>query len=92
MLKIAFRSLVAALVLTAVLGFATRVSSPASLSLPSRIAPIGSIVEVDGKPVGSRLAAQAFDGPGYFHPPSIATDYNAAGTSFANLGRRTRSY
>jgi K+-transporting ATPase ATPase C chain len=43
-------------------------------------------VEVDGTPVGSRLAAQAFEGEQYFHPRPSAVDYNAAGTSFANLG------
>ncbi len=86
MLKIAFRSLVAALVLTAVLGFAYPgvITGIAQLAFPNRAD--GSIVEVDGKPVGSQLAAQAFDGPGYFHPRPSATDYNAAGTSFANLG------
>ncbi len=46
----------------------------------------GSLIEVDGKVVGSRLAAQAFTKPEYFHPRPSAVDYNAAGTSFANLG------
>ena len=46
----------------------------------------GSIVEADGHPVGSSLAAQAFTKPEYFHPRPSAVDYNAAGTSFANLG------
>jgi K+-transporting ATPase ATPase C chain len=46
----------------------------------------GSLIEVDGQVVGSRLAAQAFSQPQYFHPRPSAVDYNAAGTSFANLG------
>jgi K+-transporting ATPase ATPase C chain len=46
----------------------------------------GSLIEVDGRVVGSRLAAQAFTKPEYFHPRPSAVDYNAAGTSFANLG------
>jgi len=48
----------------------------------------GSLVKVDGKVVGSRLAAQAFTKPQYFHPrPSgTAPAYNAGGTTFANLG------
>ena len=43
---------------------------------------------MDGEPVGSRLAGQAFEGPEYFHPRPSGTDpvYNAAGTTFANLG------
>ena len=43
----------------------------------------GSLIERDGKVVGSRLAAQAFTRPEYFHPRPSAVDYNAAGTSFA---------
>jgi K+-transporting ATPase ATPase C chain len=46
----------------------------------------GSLVERDGRVVGSDLAAQAFKSPRYFHPRPSAVDYNAAGTSFANLG------
>jgi K+-transporting ATPase ATPase C chain len=48
----------------------------------------GSLVEVNGKVVGSRLAAQAFTKPQYFHPRPSATSpaYNAGGTTFANLG------
>jgi K+-transporting ATPase ATPase C chain len=46
----------------------------------------GSLIEVDGEVVGSRLAAQAFTELQYFHPRPSAVDYNAAGTSFANLG------
>ena len=48
----------------------------------------GSLVERDGRVVGSRLAAQAFTRPEYFHPRPSATDpaYDAAGTTFANLG------
>jgi potassium-transporting ATPase KdpC subunit len=48
----------------------------------------GSLIERDGVVVGSRLAAQAFTKPQYFHPrPSGTTPaYNAAGTTFANLG------
>ena len=48
----------------------------------------GSLVKVDGKVVGSRLAAQAFTKPQYFHPRPSATApaYNAGATTFANLG------
>jgi potassium-transporting ATPase KdpC subunit len=47
-----------------------------------------SLITVDGRVVGSRLAAQAFRSPRYFHPRPSATApaYNAAGTTFANLG------
>jgi K+-transporting ATPase ATPase C chain len=47
-----------------------------------------SLIKVNGKVVGSELAAQAFNQPRYFHerPSATAPAYNAAGTTFANLG------
>jgi potassium-transporting ATPase KdpC subunit len=48
----------------------------------------GSLIKVNGTVVGSKLAAQAFTSPKYFHPRPSATApaYNAGGTTFANLG------
>jgi potassium-transporting ATPase KdpC subunit len=48
----------------------------------------GSLIKVNGKVVGSRLAAQGFAKPEYFHerPSATAPAYNAGGTTFANLG------
>ena len=46
----------------------------------------GSLITVNGKVVGSKLAGQAFTSPKYFHERPSAVDYNAMGTSFANLG------
>ena len=39
----------------------------------------------DGQPVGSRLVAQAFNNPRYFHPRPSAVDYNAQGAAGSNL-------
>lgn len=52
----------------------------------------GSLIERDGRVVGSRLLAQSFEGrPAYFQPrPSTATDYDAAATAFTNLGPNGR--
>jgi potassium-transporting ATPase KdpC subunit len=48
----------------------------------------GSLIKVDGRVVGSKLIAQGFTSPKYFHPRPSATApaYNAGGTTFANLG------
>jgi potassium-transporting ATPase KdpC subunit len=48
----------------------------------------GSLITRSGVVVGSRLAAQSFTAPGYFHPRPSATApaYNAGATTFANLG------
>ena len=40
----------------------------------------------DGTVVGSRLIAQAFTRPEYFHPRPSAVDYNAASTGGSNYG------
>jgi K+-transporting ATPase ATPase C chain len=49
----------------------------------------GSILEVDGKPVGSALIGQQFSSPRYFWGRPSATapmPYNANGSSASNLG------
>jgi potassium-transporting ATPase KdpC subunit len=52
----------------------------------------GQKVIVNGKLVGSKLLAQDFKrDPRYFQPrPSTATNYNAAGSAFTNLGPNSK--
>jgi len=82
----AIRVILAALAVTVLLGLAYPALMTGFAQLAFADKANGSIVEIDGQPVGSELAAQAFTNPEYFHPRPSAVDYNAAGTSFANLG------
>jgi K+-transporting ATPase ATPase C chain len=79
-------SVIAIVLFTAVFGFAypALMTGFAQVAFPEKAD--GSLVERDGEVVGSRLAAQAFTQPEYFHPRPSAVEYNAAGTSFLNLG------
>jgi potassium-transporting ATPase KdpC subunit len=82
------QSVVALVVLTAVFGFGypALMTGFASVAFPHQAA--GSLIEVDGKVVGSKLAAQQFSAPKYFleRPSGTAPAYNASATTFANLG------
>ena len=46
----------------------------------------GSLIETDGRVIGSSLIAQPFVGAGYLHPRPSASGWNAAGTGASNLG------
>ena len=88
MRKQIYSSVVAIVLMTAFFGFAYPLvlTGFASAAFPSQAG--GSLIHRDGKVVGSRLAAQGFTSPRYFHerPSATAPAYNAAGTTFANLG------
>jgi len=81
-------SVVAVVLMTAFFGFLYPLvmTGFASAAFPSQAG--GSLIHRDGKVIGSRLAAQGFTGPRYFHerPSATTPAYNAAGTTFANLG------
>jgi K+-transporting ATPase ATPase C chain len=82
------RSVVAVVALTLVFGLAYPLFFTGFAQLAFADQANGSLVERDGKVVGSKLAAQAFTKPEYFHPRPSATapEYNAGATTFANLG------
>ncbi len=88
MIQLLGRSAIAVVVLTLVFGVAYPVLFTGFSQLVFSDKADGSLIERDGKIVGSKLAAQAFTKPQYFHPRPSATspEYNAAATTFANLG------
>ena len=88
MTKLALRSALAVVVLTVALGLVL----PAVMTGLARVVfpnkSNGSLIERNGRVVGSKLVAQGFKSPRYFHerPSATSPAYNAAATTFANLG------
>jgi potassium-transporting ATPase KdpC subunit len=76
----------AIVVITAVFGFGYPLVITGFAQLAFKNQANGSLATFHGKVVGSKLAAQAFTSPKYFHERPSAVSYNAMGTSFANLG------
>jgi len=81
-------SVVAIVVFTLVLGLALPALTTGFAALAFHDKSTGSLIERNGEVVGSRLAAQGFTSPRYFHPRPSATSpaYNAGATTFSNLG------
>ena len=81
-------SIVAVVLLTAVLGLGLPALFTGFSQLAFSSQANGSLIKVNGTVVGSRLVAQSFAKPQYFHPRPSATapSYNGGATTFANLG------
>jgi K+-transporting ATPase ATPase C chain len=81
-------SLIAIVAITAFFGFVYPLVMTGFAQVAFNHQANGSLIERNGTVVGSKLAAQAFTSPRYFHPRPSATSpaYNAGGTTFANLG------
>jgi K+-transporting ATPase ATPase C chain len=82
------RSAIVVVLATLVFGFAypAIMTGFASVAFPGKSR--ASLVYENGRIVGSRLAAQSFTWPRYFHerPSGTAPAYNAGATTFLNLG------
>jgi K+-transporting ATPase ATPase C chain len=46
----------------------------------------GQLIEANGKIIGSRIIAQAFTAPGYFHPRPSAVGYDPTNSNGSQLG------
>lgn len=81
-------SVVAVIVLTAVFGLGLPALFTGFAQVAFKHQANGSLIQIDGKTVGSRLVAQAFVKSQYFHerPSATSPAYNGGGTTFANLG------
>jgi K+-transporting ATPase ATPase C chain len=88
MVKSLVSSVIAVVVLTVVFGFGYPLLMTGFAQLAFQDKANGSLVERNGKVVGSSLAGQEFTSPRYFHgrPSATSPAYNAGGTTFANLG------
>jgi len=87
-MKIIVRSVISIVAITAFFGFAYPAVMTGFAALAFHHNSTGSLIEKNGRVVGSRLAAQSFTWPRYFHerPSATVPAYNAGGTTFDNLG------
>ena len=85
------RSLIVIVASTILLGliYPTMMVAFGQLAFPNQAN--GSLITRNGKTVGSKLAAQSFNGPRHFHERPSAVAYNADGTSFGNLGPNAKA-
>ena len=81
-------ALIALVVLTVAFGIALPALFTGFAQVAFKSQANGSLITQNGQVVGSRLAAQSFAKPQYFHerPSATAPAYNAGATTFANLG------
>lgn len=88
MIRTIVRTIIGAVVLTLAFGVIYPVVMTGVAQVAFKDKANGSLITVDGRVVGSKLAAQEFTGPQYFHsrPSATVPAYNAAGTTFSNLG------
>jgi len=88
MLRALLASVLAIVVFTVVLGFGYPALMTGIAQVTMSHQANGSLIERNGRVVGSSLAAQAFTSPRYFHerPSATSPPYNAGFTTFSNLG------
>jgi K+-transporting ATPase ATPase C chain len=88
MLRDVKSSVIAIIVITALIGLGLPALFTGFAQVAFNHQADGSLIKVNGTVVGSRLVAQGFTKPQYFHerPSATTPPYNGGGTTFANLG------
>lgn len=86
MIKIALRALIATVVLIVLTGLVYPAVMTGVAQIAFRDEANGSLVEVDGKVVGSSLIGQRWKGDEWFYGRMSAIDYDASTSSGSNLG------
>ncbi len=86
MIRTQLRALLAVLVLAVLTGvvYPLAVTMFAQIAFPEKAD--GSLIRVDGRPVGSSLIGQRWEGEEWFHGRPSAAQYDAAASSGSNLG------
>jgi potassium-transporting ATPase KdpC subunit len=88
------RTIVRALLATLVLALVTGVLYPLAITAIAQVAfaskADGSLVDVQGRPVGSGLIGQRWDGPAWFYGRPSAVGYDASTSGGSNLGPRSQ--
>lgn len=86
MIKIAVRALIATIVLAVLTGLVYPAVMTGVAQIAFKDKANGSLVEVDGKTVGSSLIGQQWEGDQWFYGRMSAIDYDASTSSGSNLG------
>ena len=88
MIRQILRSVVGIVIITIAFGFVYPLAMTAVAQVAFKHSADASLITVNGRAVGSKLAAQNFTKPQYVHerPSATVPAYNPSGTTFSNLG------
>jgi K+-transporting ATPase ATPase C chain len=89
-IKTITRALVATIVLAVLTGLLYPLAMTAVAQVAFKAKADGSLVEVNGQPVGSSLIGQEWTGPQWFYGRPSAVDDDASTSSGSNLGPRSQ--
>jgi potassium-transporting ATPase KdpC subunit len=84
--RIALRALLALIVLTVLTGIVYPLGITAIAQVGMKGMADGSLVEIDGRVIGSSSIGQLWDGDEWFHGRPSAAEYDASASSGSNLG------